>query len=130
MSDTTLYFIADHERSFVKIGVSRNPERRLHQIQAASPIILELDHWVQGVAPSIEVDLHQHFAAHWLHREWFRYDPHIRLLVDDLKAGANALASIPPAPYPKGYRCEFGWLMSAEDTLDYLRRRARGSDEK
>jgi len=118
---TGLYFITDIDRTAVKIGLSRHPVRRLKDLQAGSPVQLVIEHLVLGVDRAIERSLHQHFAAHWRHREWFTYAPPIKALVEDLKSGGSALSLIPDAPYPKGYRCELGWLLTDEDTLRFLR---------
>jgi len=123
MKSCTLYFIADVARTAVKIGPTRrDPFLRLKDLQAGSPVTLCLEHAELNVASSREIALHQHFAAHWRHREWFDYADEIKSLVSALIEGdISALANIPPAPFPKGYRTPEGWLITNEDTLRYIR---------
>jgi hypothetical protein len=123
MSRCTLYFITDINRTAVKIGLTRrDPSLRLRDLQAGSPVQLAIEHVVHDVLPATEIAIHQLFAAHWRHREWFDYADDIRSFVSDLVAGErSALSRVPPAPYPKGYRTKDGWLVTNEDTLRYLR---------
>jgi hypothetical protein len=123
MTLCTLYFITDAACTAVKIGLTRrDPSLRLRDLQAGSPVVLVLAHIEIDVEPSKEIALHQHFAHHWRHREWFDYTDEIKGLVAALAAGdRGALDMVPPAPFPKGYRTEDGWLVSNEDTLRYIR---------
>lgn len=121
MKTTNLYFIADADRIFVKIGLAQVPDRRLRELQAGSPIPLFLYHVVEDVDPALETDLHQYFAADWRHREWFYFSKNIRLLVSEIIEGTFSFDRIPPAPFPKGYRNEHGWLETREDTMRMLR---------
>ena len=73
-----LYFIADCDRRYVKIGISRSPENRLRDLQAASPLPLAIELILNDCSRNIEERLHHHFAKHWLHREWFTYDDEIK----------------------------------------------------
>lgn len=60
-----------------KVGRSRNPERRLKQIQACSPVPVELVAAVLDEnAAALEARMHAIFEPHRAHGEWFELDEH------------------------------------------------------
>lgn len=124
-----LYFIANRRRSHVKIGISRDPDRRLYDLQAGNHDRLQLDLVLNFETPTgakvYEDACHQHFAKHWLHREWFRYGLEIKAFVDHWNAGA-----CPEIPMPErtcaSFVDEYGAGLPKEELMALLRRRARG----
>jgi hypothetical protein len=65
-----IYCISDGYKKAAKIGFSRNPQRRLAQLQTASATVLEL----RGVIPSIrlfESFMHNIFRDRHIHGEWY-----------------------------------------------------------
>ena len=70
-----IYVIRAGER--VKVGFSRNVERRLREMQTHSPDDLELVLAVAG-SPVLEHELHARFGDLSLRGEWFRYEQPIR----------------------------------------------------
>lgn len=71
-----LYFVTDKRSRYVKIGISTDIDKRLRDLKASSPIPLKLElalHFDGPGAWVYEDALHQHFAAHWTHNEWFIY---------------------------------------------------------
>jgi hypothetical protein len=71
-----VYFIKTKNR--VKIGVARDPRRRLKTLQVGSPDKLEL----AGVLPFggvyFEELLHEHYKAFHIHGEWYQFAKPIR----------------------------------------------------
>jgi hypothetical protein len=92
---TSLYFIADERLLFVKIGISRDPEARLHQLQAGSPLPLSLFCVVPGVGKQVEEAIHQRFAKHWIHREWFDFADEIRAFIEKV-CDEGRVPDLPP----------------------------------
>ncbi|MYX32250.1 MULTISPECIES: GIY-YIG nuclease family protein [unclassified Streptomyces] len=82
----------------VKIGVSNDPEARLADLQVGSPVPLVLL-WEAKGGQQLESALHQHFAAHRLHGEWFDFgedDP-----ISTVAAAAGMLGyGVPDLPAP------------------------------
>ena len=115
-----LYFITDARRRYVKIGLSSDAERRLHDLQAGSPLTLRLDLVLEKCGRAEEESLHQAYAAHWRHREWFNYADQIKARVASARVtGAWVWDDIPPA------RCRydntFGGHLSHYEMLAALR---------
>jgi hypothetical protein len=121
-----LYFIVDEPREYVKIGISRDPTARLHSLQAGCPIALELEMVLEfnnAGAEQLEDALHQHFAEHWLHREWFRYAPAIKAYVAAWYGGESP--DVPtPAHHCKQAYGPHGEPLSKYEWLARLRERA------
>jgi hypothetical protein len=83
-----IYFIGG-DTGAIKIGLARSPERRLISLQCGSPIQLRI--LAQG--PGSQRDeraLHQRFAAHRLHGEWF--EPHPTILAEIARLNSEASA--------------------------------------
>ena len=79
---TRIYFIGGDEGA-IKIGAALDPERRLASLQCGSPITLRL----LAEGPGSERDervLHQRFAAHRRHGEWFERHPDILAEIERL----------------------------------------------
>jgi hypothetical protein len=73
------------ENGLTKIGHSSNIEKRLLDLQIASPVPLKLLHyWLIADASNVESALHQRFAAKRKHGEWFDLDDEdITAIVDE-----------------------------------------------
>ncbi len=69
-----VYFIASRCNRFVKIGISNNPERRLLDIAAMSPVPVRLLGYLPGWRAD-EMALHSHYAERHSHGEWFNLSP-------------------------------------------------------
>jgi len=68
-----VYLIRQANSSLFKIGISITPERRLHALQAGTPIKLELFKKTFVQNPNgIEKELHDKFKKQRIHREWFQ----------------------------------------------------------
>lgn len=69
-----VYLIGSPDSPLVKIGWSDNPERRLRDLQAGSPVLLQLLAVFEG-GHLIEAELHRRFAGKRMHGEWFDLGP-------------------------------------------------------
>jgi hypothetical protein len=65
-----VYFIADTIKDVVKIGVSKNPKKRLKQLQTSNSSELVLLGFINGEKAE-EQYLHCLFGKHKLYGEWF-----------------------------------------------------------
>jgi hypothetical protein len=88
-----LYFIAENENGDydnlrVKIGISKNIEKRLRTLQTGSPYELKLMGWIESDNDrAIEKRLHKKYERYRTHLEWYRlsvYD-----VLDELKNNAT-----------------------------------------
>tara|TARA_R110000772_G_scaffold238624_1_gene350604 strand:- start:123 stop:596 length:474 start_codon:yes stop_codon:yes gene_type:complete len=70
-----IYLVA-HLDQFVKIGFTKNINKRLIQLQISSPVKLEVLHLIEGNV-SLEKELHQKFKDFRVSGEWFNYDSSI-----------------------------------------------------
>lgn len=68
-----VYLIGDRTSGRVKIGRSVNANERIRDIQAMSPIALEIL-WTHSGGAALETQLHRHFGGRRLHGEWFEFD--------------------------------------------------------
>lgn len=73
MSDTFVYFAQAQSGGPIKIGISRDPVRRVAGMSGGSPERLDLL-LVKRATEKMEYRLHQIFAAGRLHGEWFAED--------------------------------------------------------
>lgn len=94
--DGLTYFIGG-DVGAIKIGRSVNPEKRLKEFQAGSPIVLRILATRQGAQR--EPMYHRHFKAHRLHGEWFDRHPDILAEIDRLnnvgpKRGRNLIPAL------------------------------------
>lgn len=70
----------------VKIGYSALPARRLSALMTWSPYPLEIVVTIPGT-PALERNIHDCLADLHTHREWFRSDPRLSRLMQDLRDG-------------------------------------------
>ncbi|MFI6560365.1 GIY-YIG nuclease family protein [Streptomyces sp. NPDC050534] len=62
------YLIGADGTHLVKIGIAKDPMRRLKELQTGQPMAL---HLLWSAVGDYERDLHIHFAAHRIRGEWF-----------------------------------------------------------
>lgn len=126
-SDQYLYFIVNHTRSHVKIGVSNNPWARLYDLQAGNPdpLVIELTLRARDRTQALnwEDALHQHFAAYWHQREWFEYAPALRDYVAQWRQGRGSPIAR-PAHTCKQFVGPHGRCLSKDEYLADLRAKA------
>ena len=67
-AESHTYLLAADGTDLVKIGIAKDPMRRLRELQTGQPMDL---HLLWSVAGNYENDLHVHFAAYRVRGEWF-----------------------------------------------------------
>lgn len=82
LASTQIYFIGG-DMGLIKIGLARDPERRLRTLQCGSPIPLRILASGPGSARD-ERMYHARFASHRLHGEWFTRHPDILAEIERL----------------------------------------------
>lgn len=85
-----IYFIAPVGGGNIKIGVTKNPQRRLRDLRNYSPLPLQTLACVPGNADD-ECKLHRMFFSAHSHGEWFRPSPEILNFIIHV----NALGELP-----------------------------------
>ncbi len=75
--NTYCYFIGNSDMGFVKIGISKDPMRRIEQIRTDNPFPLALLCVVPG-DEIVEKKLHRAFAPLRMGGEWFRINTALR----------------------------------------------------
>lgn len=83
-----VYFIGSVEMRCVKIGVTRNVDRRIAGLQTACPCELTIFAVIDG-DKSTERALHSQFAEHRRHGEWFELSDDIQDFIDRISADEN-----------------------------------------
>ena len=77
--DVTIYFIQSGKDGPVKIGRTRNVQRRMNELQVASFYELHLLHYFKA-DPFIEDAFHEALAEHRIRGEWFDAAPALEIL--------------------------------------------------
>jgi hypothetical protein len=93
MSEQFVYAIGSPAHSFVKIGTSKDPRKRLAGMQTSSPFKLELL-WEHPGDWELEHHLHTQFKLHRINGEWFDFGD------GDPVAKIKAALDRPIAPKP------------------------------
>lgn len=94
-----VYAISDGAGA-VKIGWSRNPARRLHEISvclSSTPTLI-------GCRPGTPLDekaAHFHLRAYRIRGEWFRYEGPVKAFVDSLPPRLTVVKNVSPEPHLK-----------------------------
>ena len=71
-----MIYLISHENQFLKIGYTKNINKRLSQLQVSSPVKLEVLHLIDGDV-TIEKKLHVLFKDLRTSGEWFKFDSSI-----------------------------------------------------
>lgn len=69
-----IYFVRAKGLDYIKIGFSKNLDKRLRVLQASSPVPLELIKYVRGTMSTEQALLHV-FGKYRVHGEWFKVNP-------------------------------------------------------
>lgn len=83
MAEQYVYVIQAVESGRIKIGIAKNPTKRLAMLQVGSPERLELMGSAVG-GRSLEIRLHAELHRDRLHGEWFAVTEHVHRVVGDL----------------------------------------------
>ena len=73
MNNDDLYFIQSDLTGMIKIGRSKNPKKRLLQLQTGNPNKLRLVAFFKGMGWQEKI-LHERLSFYRLEGEWFSYD--------------------------------------------------------
>lgn len=71
-----MIYLISHENQFLKIGYTKNINKRLNQLQTSSPVKLEVLHLIDGNI-NLEKELHVLFKDLRVNGEWFNFDTSI-----------------------------------------------------
>lgn len=88
-----VYFIGC--QSLVKIGCSKDPLKRMAEIQTWVPYPLTMLAVMPGNV-RVENNIHSIFADEWSHSEWFHCSPRLYVFISDILAGN--IPEIPDMP--------------------------------
>lgn len=78
-----IYLIADIEKRWCKIGISRNPKSRSNSIQTGIPFEVEILNVIEGDRKE-ERNLHQKFKKYHIRGEWFYYNTEIQKHIESI----------------------------------------------
>ena len=71
----SIYLIQSLDNGFYKIGIAKNPKKRIKQLQTGNPETLKLIKTFESeYASIIEKTLHRRFSVYKLSGEWFNLD--------------------------------------------------------
>ena len=73
MQNDDLYIIQSDVTGMIKIGRSKDPQKRLKQLQTGNPNKLKLIAYFEGEGWREKL-LHEHLSSHRLEGEWFSYE--------------------------------------------------------
>lgn len=79
-----MIYLISHSNEYLKIGYTKNINKRLYQLQVSNPVKLELLHLIDGDL-SLEKELHFMFKDLISNGEWFYFDKKIINYFEDKK---------------------------------------------
>lgn len=85
---TLVYFM--RAGKYVKIGITKDIQRRLAQIQSACPLTITIV-WAEQANICYEEFLHAYFHEHREHGEWFLYTDRVARFVKDQLSSLHRL---------------------------------------
>lgn len=100
----------------VKIGITKNVEKRLMALSVWSPFPLEIIVWVPGTLEDEKL-LHSTFADSHSHREWFAVTPELTDAIEKIKRGTPIVEAINPPAEQRSIRKRRVAPVSAERLL-------------
>lgn len=71
-----MIYLISHQNEYLKIGYTKNINKRLAQLQVSSPVKLEVLHLIKGDV-NLEKELHLMFKEYSSNGEWFYYNEEI-----------------------------------------------------
>lgn len=77
-----VYFIGAPLLGMVKIGVAKNPYKRIDELQTGSPEILHMVGMYPLEGRECEKEFHERFAEYRAHGEWFRDEGELRRFLE------------------------------------------------
>lgn len=82
--DTWIYFIQEEDHGPIKVGIGRDPGRRLASLQVGNPVRLKLRSAFKAPA-ALERLIHDHFSDERMVGEWFTNSEELEALADALR---------------------------------------------
>ena len=88
-----VYFIKLGQTKYYKIGYTKNLEKRLEQLQNASPYdVILIAAFQSSNALKLEHQLHGKYSSNRVRGEWFKFNKEEATVIEDgLKANGNQL---------------------------------------
>ena len=102
------------EKSFVKVGIAKEPHTRMLACQSGNPVDLILLGYLPG-NESLEKRLHRFLEEHHERGEWFRYNRHVHEYIDCLYL-LDADGRKQESWYEKKYPHSYGTHLMLDDT--------------
>lgn len=96
--DCIIYFVQCQQTKLVKIGYAKDPWMRLSNMQVGCPTYLKMVALVRK-PKTYEAELHERFATHRHHGEWFNPDPELLALTKEYADEYERTKSIPGDPF-------------------------------
>lgn len=78
-----IYFIEAVGLNLIKIGVAKSVEKRMYELQNASPVELKLRGVIRYVSACLEKQLHKAFGKQRCRGEWYEIDSRMEALLND-----------------------------------------------
>ncbi len=82
----SIYFIKNLDNELIKIGYSKNYERRVKDIKSWGNKNLKVLCVIEG-DKNLEKKIQQHFMNYQIEREWFKGSPEVKKFISKLKNG-------------------------------------------
>lgn len=86
---SSIYFISDYKKQYVKIGKSNYPASRLRELQTGSPLLLQVSYIFRNAGGVLELQLHRLFKKYNMHHEWFIFNDDIKLIAEKYNNRSN-----------------------------------------
>lgn len=98
-----LYIIGNVQQNICKIGVSKNPSKRLKQIQTGCPFKVSILAYVEHLGRDSEKEMHKRYKGDRMQGEWFRINDEIRSIIGEKskpkKPKKRVIKEIPPISF-------------------------------
>ena len=92
---TYLYFISTERKKVVKIGIAKNPQKRLRTFQTANyeklVILRVIKVANRALAFKLETALHHKFKKYHIRGEWFKLTPTVMEFIENYQMDAPSI---------------------------------------
>lgn len=86
---TNIYFIGNMDMGCIKIGVAKDPEKRLKQLQTGNPHNLKIYKTIKNVPNEYESSIHRLFDDYRLKGEWFQINDKITEFMESISSESD-----------------------------------------
>ena len=80
-----VYVIGEADAHKIKIGKSKSPKQRLHQLQTGYPTKLYIWGFCRNISPLNEKEIHKKLKNYRLSGEWFELTNEVREVVEQIR---------------------------------------------